>query len=134
MSVLVLDASVAVDLLAGRVAPELASAIGRSPLVTVGHFEAEVLAALARMRRRGTVSDAVVSTAIDDLAVMPIERTPMVGPLLRDAWNMRHHVTMSDALYLALARSVGGRVLTVDSRLRRAAPDLTLGPEDLAAA
>lgn len=46
---------------------------------------------------------------------------------------MRHHVRMADALYLALAHRVGGRVLTIDEKLRRAAPGLTLGPDDLAA-
>ena len=53
------------------------------------------------------------SMAVELLAELPIDRAPTTGPLLHDAWAMRHDVTMSDALYLALARSVGGRVLTV---------------------
>lgn len=133
MSAVVLDTSVAVDLLAGRMAPDIAPAIVALTLVTVGHLDAEVLTSLVRMQRRGTLSDAVVATAIDDLAALPVERVPVAATLLHDAWAMRHNVTMPDALYLALARSVGGRVLTLDGRLRRAAPDLTMGPEDLTA-
>lgn len=101
-------------------------------MVTVGHFDAEVLNALARMHRRGEVGPAAATTAIDDLAALPVERAPMTAALLHDAWALRHNVRMADALYLALAHSVGGRVLTIDEKLRRAAPHLTVRPEELA--
>ena len=132
MSVVVLDASIAVELLVRRAASDLQDVLTRTPMVTVGHLDAEVLASLARMHRRGELALADVVAAIDVLAELPIERAPATAALLHDAWAMRHNVTMPDALYLALAHSVGGRVLTIDEKLRRAAPDLTLRPEDLA--
>lgn len=133
MSVIVLDASIAVELLVRRASSGLQDVLARMHMVTAGHLDAEVLSALARMHRRGEFGPAAAATAIDDLAALPVERAPMTAALLHDAWALRHNVRMADALYLALARSVGGRVLTKDERLRRAAPHLTLGPEDLEA-
>jgi hypothetical protein len=42
-----------------------------------------------------------------------------LGGLLEEAWSLRQDVTQRDALYVVLARRLGGRVLTTDARLGR---------------
>lgn len=41
------------------------------------------------------------------------------GPLLRRAWELRDVCMIYDALYVALAEALDGRLLTRDARLAR---------------
>jgi len=44
-----------------------------------------------------------------------------VGPLLREAWTLRHNVTVHDAVYVVLTRHLDDAVLvTADENLSRA--------------
>jgi predicted nucleic acid-binding protein len=127
----VLDASMAVDLLLGRVTSRTEDAMTHAVLVAPAHVDAEILSALARLHRAGKLSDAEVDQALADLAAMPLQRLPIDGLLLSDAWAMRGNVSIKDALYLATAHRLRGRMLTTDQRLHRAAPGLTIGPSEL---
>lgn len=131
MSAFVLDASVAVDLLLAHAWPRLDAVLTSGAFVATAHLDTEVLSALARMHRRGEITQTQVGLAIDDLADLAVERIVPRRSVIRRAWSLRHNVTMSDALCLALAEDLGTVVVTVDGRLRRAAPELTVGPDEI---
>ncbi|QGK72498.1 PIN domain-containing protein [Allosaccharopolyspora coralli] len=122
---MVLDASVAVDLLTGTdCAPAASARLAGTELHAPAHLDAEVLSALGRMQRAGDLAAVDVELAIDRLAVMPVTRHPLPN-LLTGAWARRAYVRLLDGLYIALAEHLGLRVLTTDLRLARACPELT---------
>lgn len=133
MSELVLDASAVVHLLTERETWSAEEAMAQFALLAPAHLDAEVLSSLARLYRAGLLTDTKVSQALTHLASLPIERLPITHPQLLSAWALRHNVAARDALYLALANDLGTKVVTGDQRLRRAAPELTVGPDELAA-
>ena len=95
---------------------------------TVAHLDVEVLFALVRLHRAGDLSADDVEVRLTALNSLRLDRLPITGGLLMAAWTCRDRVAMRDALYVAAAEGVSGRVLTTDDRLRRAAPDHTVGP------
>jgi len=130
---LVLDASAVVHMLTGAQPWVPRAVIAQAALSSPSHLDAEVLSALARMHRAGLLTDTRVAQALTDLAAMPINRLPISQLQLLSAWALRHNVAVKDALYLALANDRGTKVVTGDQRLRRAVPELTVGPDELAA-
>ena len=130
MSELVVDASVVVRLLTAAEPLPVEPTIERTDLIAPAHLDAEVLSALARMHRAGLLTGYQVGQALTDLDALPVQRLPITHVQLMSAWALRHNVAARDALYLALAGHRGTKVVTGDQRLRRAAPHLTLGPED----
>ena len=117
-SAVVLDASVAVELLledpgAAPVPDWLGGSIAPS------HFDLEVLSALGRMHRDGTLAADIVAGHLDGLAGLPVERRPITD-LLGEAWRLRNNLSLADALYVALAESLGLPLLTADARLAAA--------------
>lgn len=122
----VLDASAAVELLlktrAGRRARQ---ALSGEIVAAPAHLDAEVLSALVRLVRGGTIEEALVPPALRALARAPIERVP-IAPLLAGAWSLRANVSSRDALYVVLARRLDAALVTADARLSRA-PGLEIG-------
>ena len=126
-----LDASAAVDVLIGNDPDHRLRQVVTADevtLLTVAHLDAEVLSALSRLHRAGALSAEDVAARLRALDLMRLVRLPITGGLLLGAWRLRARVAMRDALYVAAAEGVSGRVLTTDDRLRRAAPDHTVGP------
>lgn len=131
---IVVDASAAVELLLGtpagrRVARLLTGATAAAP----AHLDAEVLSALGRLVRDGTLDDEAVSPRLSELARAPIARFA-IAPLLTEAWSLRQNLSLRDALFVALARRLDATLLTADARLSRApslgiAVALVSGPE-----
>lgn len=126
MPVQVLDASAAVELLlqtpAGRRAVEsLRGGVVAAP----AHLDAEVLSALGLLARAGEVTEQRVALGLGELARAPIRRLPL-APLLAAAWEMRANLSLRDALYVTLARSLGATLVTADRRLA-ARPRLEVG-------
>lgn len=119
-AVVVLDASVVVDLLAGT---ELASAavdrLGHTVLHAPAHLDAEVLSALGRLHRAEYLSASQVDAALVQLASMPLTRH-LLPALLPAAWALRGSLRLLDALYVALADHLDVPLLTTDRRLARA--------------
>lgn len=84
------------------------------------HIDAEVLRGLARLERAGILSAYRALDLVESLAGAPIERHPLAGPLA-GAWQYRHELSMSDALYVELARSLGLTLVTTNPGLTRVA-------------
>jgi predicted nucleic acid-binding protein len=125
--ILLLDASAAVDLLLrsgpGEQVRRFLLDAGDATLVTVAHLDAEVLSALARLHRAGVLPATEVGDLLARLGAMAVERVPITPDLLSAAWSLRDTVAGRDALYVAAAHTVDGRLLTTDDRLARAVPE-----------
>lgn len=83
-------------------------------------LDAEVLSALRRLERQHGLPGDRAELALATLELLPIVRYPCRS-LSAEAWSLRHELTAYDALYVALARSHGARLLTSDARMARAA-------------
>ncbi|EWM16140.1 toxin-antitoxin system, toxin component, PIN family [Kutzneria sp. 744] len=83
------------------------------------------------LRRQELAGDLPASdclTALHSLKYLVDNRYPATGPLADAAWQLRGSVTYYDALYVALAASLGVPLVTKDARLSRA-PGLTCAVE-----
>lgn len=120
--IVVVDASVLVDLLAGTDHADAATTRlrGTAPHAPA-HLEAEVLSALGRMHRVGYLSTADVDTALARLTNLPLTRH-LLADLLIGAWDHRTSLRLVDALYVRLATRMAAPLLTTDRRLVRACP------------
>jgi len=117
----VVDAACLVDLMvATDVGMLLDLRLERRVLHAPGHIDAEVLAALGRLVRAGVLSPAQALRRVEALAVAPIERHP-VHTLLVGAWRHPEHGSLTDSLYVELARSPGLTLITTDPALARVA-------------
>lgn len=123
VDVVVIDASVLVDLLAGTgFASAVAARLRGTALHAPAHLDAEVLSALGRLERAGQLSAADVEAALAHLASLPLTRH-LLGDLVAGAWQRRGNTRLVDALYVQLAVRMGVSLLTTDSRLARAWPN-----------
>jgi predicted nucleic acid-binding protein len=120
MSMLVLDASAAVDLLLRTSHDkQLRQAIDGQEIIAPELIDAEVLSALARHERAGTVDRARADRAVESFRDLPFTRVSHA--LLTDAaWHYRHRVRTADGFYLACSALTGAHLLTTDGRLARA--------------
>jgi predicted nucleic acid-binding protein len=118
----VLDASVLAVALADD-GPDGDLARGRlaaDPALHAPHLvDLEVLSILHQQAGSGALDERRVGLAIRDLIDLPIVRYPHL-PFLRRAWNLRDNLTPSDAVYVALAETLGCPLVTADIRLSRA--------------
>ena len=120
--VAVVDASAVVDLLVGTdhgrvVGPVLTRF---AALHAPAHIDAEVLSALGRLHRAGTMTTRQVTSSLEALARAPIERHPVMS-LLAGAWRRRNRFRLVDALYVELSEALEATLLTTDGRLASAA-------------
>lgn len=130
---IVLDASAGAELLLNRpLAPTISTLLAEQEIAAPELLGVELLSVLrAWVRGRELDADRAQDALIDleDLGITWYAERP----LLRMAWGLRENASAYDAIYLALAGtlSVPGhdvRVLTLDERMARAFPDLTLVP------
>jgi len=117
MAEAVADASALVDLLLGNelgdaVHTRLAGQVLHAP----AHVDAEVLSAVGRLQRAGTVEADGAEAMLRRLAAAPIQRHPVTS-LLIGAWSRRHRLRLADALYVELAASRDLPLITTDRRL-----------------
>jgi len=117
MAEAVTDASALVDLLLGN---EVGRAVHRRisghALHAPAHVDAEVLSALGRLQRAGTIEADAGEAMLRRLTAAPIQRHPVAG-LLIGAWARRHHLRLADAVYVELAIARGLPLITTDRRL-----------------
>ncbi|MGH3503987.1 MAG: type II toxin-antitoxin system VapC family toxin [Nocardioidaceae bacterium] len=120
MSIAVVDAATVVDLICGFPAAEPFREVltAADAVAAPAHLDAEVLSALGRLKRAGHVTRAV--ERVEALAAFGATRWPL-RPLLSPAWALVDRIATRDALYVALATSLDGFLVTTDVRLRRGA-------------
>lgn len=118
---LVVDASCLCEVLVGGVAAE---AVRRRldedrDQVAPHVVDVEVFGVIRGAHLRGSLDRTAANQALDDLADWPGER---LGHrlLLARAWELRATVRGWDAMYVALAESLGATLVTLDERLARA--------------
>lgn len=78
----------------------------------------EALSALRRLALQGQIEHERGRGAVEDLGCLGIELWPSL-PLRQRAWELRSRLTAGDALFVALAESLGEPLLTKDARLAR---------------
>lgn len=118
----VVDASALVDLLAGTDrAAAVAARLRGTSLHAPAHLDAEVLSALGRLHRAGSMSTEATAAACDRLVRAPVNRH-LLTDLVPDAWKLHGSLRLADALYVALGERLAVPVLTTDLRLARASP------------
>jgi predicted nucleic acid-binding protein len=71
------------------------------------------------MELRGQLTTTEAHTALDQMLALRVRRVD-TAPLLREAWNMRANVTVTDALYVVIARRLDVALVTGDVRLAQA--------------
>ncbi len=76
----------------------------------------ESLSVLRRMALRGLLADERAAAAVADLGDIPLSLFRST-PLRRRAWELRHDLTVGDALFAALAERLGEPLATSDLRL-----------------
>ena len=116
----VIDASALVDLVVqSERAPAVLQAVGSTDMVAPDVVNPEVLSALRRLERTGTLTARRAVQAVDDLMDAPVRRFSTL-PLLAEAWTLRANVTAADACYVVLARTLRCPLVTADRKLSRA--------------
>jgi predicted nucleic acid-binding protein len=130
--VLVIDASAAVQ---ASLASDGFGYLRAQDLVAPSLLWSEGLSVLHELGWRGTISRALADEALGRLVSAPIasRRPPR---LAEEAWRVADELGWAktyDAEYLALARLLRCRLLTVDGRLRRRAATVVeiVGPTEL---
>jgi predicted nucleic acid-binding protein len=130
--VLVIDASAAIQ---AALASDGFALLDREELVAPGLLWSEGPSVLHELAWRGTISPSLAGDALARFLAAPIAiRRP--GRLVDEAWRVADELGWAktyDAEYLALARLLRCRLLTLDGRLRRRAASLVsiVGPTEL---
>lgn len=89
-------------------------------LVAPHLIDVEVTSAIRRNSAAGILDDTAARLALDSLAAWPGERFGH-SALTPRVWELRGAVRVADAYYVALAEAMACQLLTLDSRLSRAA-------------
>lgn len=118
---IVLDASVAVELLLGggraeAVIPWFEAEEGEIHAPAL--LDVEAAQVLRRMVAAGAMSPGRGRAAVEILQDLPVTRH-LETPLLPRIWSLREILTAYDAAYVALAEALGCPLLTGDRRLAR---------------
>ncbi|WP_423917182.1 type II toxin-antitoxin system VapC family toxin [Candidatus Poriferisodalis sp.] len=124
--VLIVDASAVVDLLIDASAADAIRArLRQNELHAPAHLDVEVLSAIGRLHRGGLLSAKQVTQRLEIFRRLPIRRH-LLDPLLAAAWEYRHDLRLTDALYAALSDQVGMPIVTTDRGLVAAVPQADL--------
>jgi predicted nucleic acid-binding protein len=121
--VIVIDASVVIELLLGTAAGRAVEGRlfdPRASLHAPHLVDVEVAHVLRRYCASGDLTPARAAEAVADLADLPITRHEHVL-LLPRMWQLRRNLTAYDAAYVALAEALDATLLTRDAKLARAA-------------
>ena len=79
-------------------------------------IDLEVACALRRLVRAGSLDERAGAKTLAGLMAVKIDRMPH-APLMSRVWELRDNLTAYDAVYVALAESLGASLLTLDGKL-----------------
>jgi len=119
--VTVVEASALVRVLAARDRSDVlfARLLDDADLHAPHLVDVEVTHALRRLVAIGELGDDRAADARLDLDALPITRYPHAA-LLDRAWELRHGLSVYDAVYVSLAEALDAPLITCDRRLARA--------------
>ncbi len=127
MGLIVVDASVIVDLLAADDGHRRAAARERlatgDAVFAPAYLDIEVVSAMRGLARRSNVLAADAAALIALSLRMPIRRELLTRATADRIWQLRENMTAYDAGYVALAEQLGASLLTCDRKYARV-PDL----------
>jgi predicted nucleic acid-binding protein len=120
--VIVTDASAVAELLLARPQADAIRALltPHPELHVPEHFHVEVLSVLRRYSIRKELSERRAAVALEALVDLRAIRYPVID-LVDEVWDLRPALTAYDAAYLALARRLDVRLITLDGGLAAAA-------------
>ena len=120
MGLIVVDASVIVDLLAADDVHRRTAAserlVGGDAIFAPAYIDIEVVAALRGLARRSDVLAEDEPVLIRQWLRMPIRREPLAHAVTDRIWQLRENMTAYDAGYVALAEQLNASVLTCDRK------------------
>ncbi len=120
MKTSVLDASAGVEVvLATEAGKFFATFLHGNRLYVPDLFYSETAGAVRRLSHQKVITLPQAETAFSRLLCLDAIRIG-VKPLLARAWDLRHNLTIADAIYVVLAQSLTAHLLTGDTRLARA--------------
>jgi predicted nucleic acid-binding protein len=118
---MVIDASAVLSILSrSETGAELEGLIAGVDLHAPHLIDLEVAHTLRRWTLAEMITVRNAEQALDSFRNIPITRHAH-AELLGRVWKLRHNLTAYDAVYLALANSLGAELLTMDEGLRKAA-------------
>jgi len=82
-------------------------------------IDVEVIQVMRRYVRERALTEAGAQGRLQSLMDLPLLRHSHT-PLLHRVWELRHHLTAYDAVYLALAELLDAPLLTCDAKLATA--------------
>ncbi len=119
---LVVDASAVAELLVSRDGgTRVARVILDRELFAPQLLVAEVVSTVRGWVLGGRLDPLRARGALDDFRALDVTLMPMM-PLVDDMWLLRDNISAYDAMYVALARSLGLPLLTLDARLVTSLP------------
>ncbi len=119
---IVLDASALVDVVIGQPWRDQVLDQLDQEVLAPAHQPAEVLSALGRLARAGTISHDDVLRGLDALTDLAQELVMPGSRELRRAFELAERIRLLDGLYVALAEARGCPLLTTDRRLASSRP------------
>lgn len=119
---IVIDASVIVDALTGAAgAAAIRDRIQDEELHAPHLLDCEVVSALRGLVLGGHLSEPRAHDALTDFDDLPCRHWPLLAPLRRRTFALRHNLSTYDATYVALAEALECPLLTRDDRIATAA-------------
>lgn len=119
---IVVDASALVDIVIDQSAKDAVLDHLEQPLVAPAHQLAEVVSALGRLVRAGTLPISAARAAVAEAASLEQEHVLPDVRHLRRALDLQDRIRVLDGLYVALAEERRCALLTTDRRLAAAEP------------